>query len=863
MNENIVFKQDDLILRVSKNYDRSKLNIDKWARYLDVLCQNREYQKEAIKSAIIFMASGQYENTEDLIIENYKKNENLRKKYTRVEEYIGQLQIRDKYFANIDLATGTGKSYVIYGIAQIMLAEGLVKRALVLCPSRTIEKGLKDKFMALSSDSNLRSAIPEDAIIANPRIIDANVTVKEGDICVENIHAVYSNTGSSIIDSFNGTGEDTIVLNDESHHIFNTIIGRDKKTQDIKKWKEFLTNRDYGFRYILGFTGTAYIDNEYFNDVIYRYSLKTAIESGIVKKIDYVQKDDSGNNPDIKFQKIYQNHLQNKLTYSKVKPLTIMITKDVNNAKILYEDFINFMKEYEGLTKENVEKKVLIVTSRPEHEKNVLMLDYVDDSDNSIEWIISVSMLTEGWDVKNVFQIVPWEDRAFNSKLLIAQVLGRGLRIPEKHSVPQPSVVVFNHDSWSKNIKSLVDEVLEIENKIITTVKFEGDRNKYNFTMRNIDYDKEEKEVSSSASIKPIDYSTSWNEGIKLKSQSIIDSKDTEYHSLTTGDVTYQNYNIKLRTNTVDEVVDKILREFRLRDWEGSILGLGDGTIYSKDNLPPREKIEEIIRKSMSKAGIIGDELVEENSIKIFTAFSTLFRKRNKTVVYKTRSANLFDVNTKDMKNDSASLSSFYSRASLFYSSNYSNEIENEEQLNLVEEFISNENYPRKAYKEINVYDFKTPLNMVIAQSEPERLFINELCKTENREKLDSWIKSRDMGFYKINYSYQVGSHTKTKEFNPDFIIKFTNNETTIFVVVEIKEDDDISDINKAKNKYAKSHFKTLNEKLLESNIKEYYKFYFLSPNSYTAFFEYLRDGRLTSMENVFTSDLEISLDEE
>ena len=42
----------------------------------------------------------------------------------------------------------------------------------------------------------------------------------------------------------------------------------------------------------------------------------------------------------------------------------------------------------------------------------------VDDKDNLIEWITSVSMLSEGWDVKNVFQIVPHEERAFNSKLL-------------------------------------------------------------------------------------------------------------------------------------------------------------------------------------------------------------------------------------------------------------------------------------------------------------------------------------------------------------------------------------------------------------------------------------------------------------
>jgi type III restriction enzyme len=58
----------------------------------------------------------------------------------------------------------------------------------------------------------------------------------------------------------------------------------------------------------------------------------------------------------------------------------------------------------------------------------LLSLNTVDDPVNPVEWIVSVSMLTEGWDVKNVFQIYPHEKRAFNSKLLIAQVLGRGPR---------------------------------------------------------------------------------------------------------------------------------------------------------------------------------------------------------------------------------------------------------------------------------------------------------------------------------------------------------------------------------------------------------------------------------------------------
>ena len=597
MENKIVFNQKDLILKVNKNYDKSKLNLDKWEAFLDALCGDRDYQKEAIRAAIIYLASGMYNSIEDIVKENYENNSELGKKYNRIEDYYSNLQIKNKLFANIDLATGTGKSYVIYGIAQILLSEKIIKRVLVLSPSLTIEKGLTKKFEELSSDANLRNTIPAELVGSSPRIISADSTIREGDICVENIHAVYETTGSSIKDSFKNGGADTLVLNDESHHIFNST-----NEKDIKKWKEFLLNEDYSFRYILGFTGTAYIDDEYFNDVIYRYSLRSAIDDKIVKTIDYVQKDDISSDREYKFQKIRENHENNKRKYPNVKPLSILITKDIRGAKNLYEDFIDFLSVFEKTDREIIERKVLIVTSDTKHKANVSMLEYVDSKDNSFEWIISVSMLTEGWDVKNVFQIVPWEDRAFNSKLLISQVLGRGLRIPPEYQNPQPAVIVFNHDSWSKNIKSLVNEVLEIETRIISTVKYIGDRNKYNFIVKNLAYDKEEKEVNTEA--KELNYTKSWEDGIKLKSQILSSKKETEYENLLTGKIRNIEYDIKLRTKTVNEVLDKIFHEFRLRDWETKILGLGDDVVYSKENLPPRDKIEAIIRKSMETAGI-------------------------------------------------------------------------------------------------------------------------------------------------------------------------------------------------------------------------------------------------------------------
>lgn len=48
MKEVKTFKQSDLVLNVSNVYDTSKLNINEWEPYINRLCGNRTYQKEAI-----------------------------------------------------------------------------------------------------------------------------------------------------------------------------------------------------------------------------------------------------------------------------------------------------------------------------------------------------------------------------------------------------------------------------------------------------------------------------------------------------------------------------------------------------------------------------------------------------------------------------------------------------------------------------------------------------------------------------------------------------------------------------------------------------------------------------------------------
>ena len=839
MTEGIkIYKTQDLVLQVKQNYNPAKLNLKKWVDFLDVLCGDREFQKEAIRDAIIFLASGEYNSIESLIEENFRKNDELQKRYKDVRDYQRNLPLPHKLSAVLDMATGTGKSYVIYGIGQIALGLGLVDKVLVLCPSLTIESGLKEKFEKLSGDDKIKATLPDNAIFKNPRIIDANSTIKNGDICVENIHAVYERTGSSINDSLKGNGERVLVLNDEVHHAYNS-----SSEQDIKKWKAFLLNPDFNFKYILGFTGTAYIDDEYFNDVIYRYSIREAVNDKVIKSVDYVSKDENIDKNE-KFQKIYDNHDEFVKKYRLIKPLTILVTKDISKAKMLREDLIDFLEKREKISRKAVEKKVLIITSHKDHKKNVLELKNVDDKDNSVEWIVSVSMLTEGWDVKNVFQIVPWEDRAFNSKLLIAQVLGRGLRIPEEYKSPQPKVRVFNHDAWSRNIRGLVDEILEIEVRLTSEVLTSGERAKYNFDLYTIDYERQEKAVKAVKDTEIFDYSKGF---INLVAQVEQIDRETEYEDLG-GVIKPKTTTIQKEVLGIDEVVAKIVETFKTRDFEAKIrFPKGE---YKKEHLPPENEIKEIIVNSMRKVGIKSGVLTEDNANRIFKAFQTLFRARGSTIIFAKTANKPKLISTKELEKESVAVGAIKHGSTVFYTENFKDECKNGI-IDILQDIASDENLPRSASKEVNPYCFKTPVNTVLTKLEPERKFVETLVNSHLCEKLDAWIKSRDMGFYSVEYSWRKGEHPTQGSFNPDFFLKLGEN----IVVVEIKSDGDDSEENKAKYRWAKNHFEDLNEELKKTKIKQKYFFHFLSPASYSEFTEYLIDGRLFRGE--FRSELE------
>ena len=63
-----------------------------------------------------------------------------------------------------------------------------------------------------------------------------------------------------------------------------------------------------------------------------------------------------------------------------------------------------------------------------EKEENIQKLLDLEKLDNSVEIVVHVNMLKEGWDVTNLYTIIPL--RAANSQILTEQTIGRGLRLP-------------------------------------------------------------------------------------------------------------------------------------------------------------------------------------------------------------------------------------------------------------------------------------------------------------------------------------------------------------------------------------------------------------------------------------------------
>lgn len=827
-------KTDELVLKVTENIDPEKLDLEKYDDFLEELCGHRDFQKDAIRAVLRFLLGGEYGNTEDLAKENFEKNPALKEYYATFENLKNRLEFKDKLACTVDLATATGKSWVIYGVAQIMFCEGAIDQVLVLCPSLTIKRELIKKFEKFVTDKKLRAALQAEDIPfkVNPRIIDASKTIQAGDICIDNVHKAYTHVSSSIEDSLKGKGARTLVLNDESHHIMNPkeeTSSSDKEA--MKEWKKFLEDGKYNFRYIVGFSGTPYLENIYASDVVYRYNIMQAMEgdnagSYVIKKINYVQKDEAIDDGE-RFEIIRKNHLENKKQWKKAKKhITIFVHQTILGAEKLANKLKNFLVDRENITIDEADRRVLVVTSSPKHELNREILKKVDDPENPVEWIVSVSMLTEGWDVDNVFQIVPYYERAFNSKLLIAQVLGRGLRVPPEYLSEQPTVIIYNHDKWSAAIKDLVYEVMSYEKRARSYI-VEKDRD-YNFVLDNLNYRKEEVSVKKH----PRKGRYKFPEIHPFSSQSDIIKRRTTYFMLKEGKEKTVVTEIPVKMYSLERVLNDI--ENKLAEFDEEL-----GTDYAEkfDREKLRKEIEKKLKEINDKTGMIS----EKNKNRIERSYDVLKREATGTTTIKRVSEKPFQISTRDMPATSVKISEFQKNKAMIYEEK-SAKFSRKEDVAWIEEAKKEARFENII--QANKYFYRCPLNVTILSHGNEREFSKYLIEKENAEKIEAWIKSVDKGFYKVPYFYRAGTaaslakrggHQKEANFNPDFFIKIGND----VLVVEIKGDEDVSEENKGKSKYAKKHFEELNKK---QHVHKYY-FKFLSPQDFSPFFESIKKG--------------------
>ena len=414
---------------------------------------------------------------------------------------------------------------------------------------------------------------------------------------------------------------------------------------------------------------------------------------------------------------------------------------------------------------------------------------------------MSVSMLTEGWDVKNVFQIVPHESRAFSSKLLIAQVLGRGLRVPPGLS-KEPLVTINNHEAWSEEVGNLLKEVLEVENTL--SWGYDSRRSEFIFPLHNLRYEPEQTGVEAKRE-------KASEPDVKFLPQ---DRKTTEYSTFSeTGKLA-----VEIQHHNLFEIEDavKLVRLF-LREKDTKIAAAW-----------PKKRLAGFIVSRLKAAGQDETFLSKENLLRLQQGFGPMFRELDKEHPRISQTAKeIVSVDLTAVPRQSFSESMLKEHGSL-WTVNEDPAPYGGQEVHLWEQYQRFRkqfaDYGDEAsdqakaigsrIQQVDLKNFKTPWNVHYTSHEPERKFSDLLF--ENAELFEAFVKMPNTGAYAFPYSYKPAKAAKThvanENFNPDFFIKLSVGHEIL--VVEIKAEGDDSNRNRAKCRDGLKHFETLNEQL-------------------------------------------------
>lgn len=345
------------------------------------------------------------------------------------------------------IATGIGKTRLMAAcIAYLYLKKG-IRHFFILAPNLTLYEKLIKDFGDTSYEKYVFKGLSEfvhntPVVITGENYNSAHSLFSAHEIQINIFNIAKFNSenrggaprmrrlaeciGQSYFD-YLASLDDLVILMDEAHRYH-----ADASKKAINE-----------LRPILGLEMTATPTDEKgksFKNIVYEYNLAQALEDGKYVKIPTVARRKNfskGSMSDeeldvLKIEDAINIHERTKVQlelYARntnqqlVKPFILVVCKNIGHAertKTLIEEEL-FEGRYAG--------KVLQIDSSTKKDEDIEKLFVsLENTDNQIEIVIHVNMLKEGWDVKNLYTIVPL--RAADAPILVEQSIGRGLRLP-------------------------------------------------------------------------------------------------------------------------------------------------------------------------------------------------------------------------------------------------------------------------------------------------------------------------------------------------------------------------------------------------------------------------------------------------
>ena len=369
------------------------------------------------------------------------------------------------------LATGVGKTRLMGAFITYLYTQRGIKNYFIVAPGKTVYDKLKDDF---SNPGNPKYVFKGLSCFAGfpPQIIaDDDYRQKRFSFTDSNVRIFIFN-----IDKFNKDDAKMRQLNEYlGQSFFDQLAGMDDLVLLMDESHHYRAERGAtalnDLRPILGLELTATPKTNkggrerLFKNVVYEYPLSQAIADGYTRTPWALSRKnvDFANLPPEDRDKLMLSdgilsHERTKaalLTYAgqsgkdAVKPFMLVVCKDTEHAKWV-EAYIRSSDFRDG----KYAAKTIVVHSKQtgaETEENMRLLLEVERSDNPIEIVIHVNMLKEGWDVNNLYTIVPLRTAA--SAVLREQMVGRGLRLPygeRTGDTAVDSVMLTAHDKFDE-----------------------------------------------------------------------------------------------------------------------------------------------------------------------------------------------------------------------------------------------------------------------------------------------------------------------------------------------------------------------------------------------------------------------------